>query len=135
MIFSLFAPFRKMAELYRQPGYNSNAMTSWIDKIRDELADAESAREAGNEGRARVCARRAAGIAAREWLTRRGVPVRNASAYQALQNLAEFPGLAPDLRQAAIHLTMRVTEAFALPGNIDLIEEAQFLVKGLGIPS
>jgi hypothetical protein len=95
------------------------------------LADARTAQEAGNEGRARVCARRAAGIASREWLTRHGVPVRNASAYQALQNLAQFPDLAPDLQQAAIYLTMRVTEAFSLPEEIDLIEVAGWLGKEL----
>lgn len=107
-------------------------MSDWQEEIRRELSDAGAAREAGNEGRARVCARRAAGIAAREWLTRRGIPVRNASAYQALGNLAEFPGLAPGLRQAAVRLTMRVTEAFTLPEGIDLLEEAQHLVEELG---
>jgi len=107
-------------------------MIHWQDEIHVELANAESARSSGNEGRARVCARRAAGIAAREWLARHGIPVRNASAYQALQNLAKFPGLAPDLRQAAIRLTMRVTEAFSLPEGIDLLEEAQHLVEELG---
>ena len=106
-------------------------MINWQDEVRKELANAKAAREAGNEGRARVCARRAAGIAAREWLIRHGVPVRSASAYRALQNLAQFPGLAPDLRQAASHLTMRVTEAFALPEGIDLIAETQWLVEEL----
>lgn len=117
--------------LYPQPGYNSHPMTNWHDEIRRELAVARAVRESGNEGRARVCARRAAGIAAREWLTRHGVPVRSASAYQALQILARFPGLAPDLRQAASHLTMRVTEAFALPEGIDLIAETGWLVEEL----
>jgi hypothetical protein len=107
-------------------------MNSWQDEVNRELADTRAAREAGNEGRARVCARRAAGIAAREWLARRGVRLRSASAFQALQDLAGFPGLAPDLRQAAIHLTMRVTEAFTLPGEIDLIEAAQLLIEELG---
>ncbi|MBM2849365.1 MAG: hypothetical protein HW418_2307 [Anaerolineales bacterium] len=39
--------------------------------VERELAQAHKARAAGNEGQARVCARRAAGIALREWYKRR----------------------------------------------------------------
>ncbi len=53
------------------------------------------------------------------------------SAYEALQTLATFQGLAPDLKQAASHLTMRVTPEFQLPRGIDLIDEAQKLIGGL----
>lgn len=97
-----------------------------------ELENARRARSEGNEGRARVCARRAAGAAAREFLTRRGVRLRTASAYDALQMLGQFPGLAPDLKSAASHLTARVTEEFALPFEADLIAEAETLIAGLG---
>ena len=38
----------------------------WQIKIKAEFDKAEQARARGNEGQARVCARRAAGIAARE---------------------------------------------------------------------
>lgn len=98
-----------------------------------ELEDARRARLEGNEGRARVCARRAAGGAAREFLTRRGVRLRTASAYDALLALAQFPGLAPDLRMAASHLTLRVTEAFSLPIAVDLIAEAEKLIEAMEI--
>jgi hypothetical protein len=101
-------------------------------KMETELENAERSRLAGNEGRARVCARRAAGIAARDFLTRRGVRSRDTSAYAALRALAEFPGLAPDLQSAAAHLTTRVTEEFNLPMDADLIAEAQKLTGGLG---
>lgn len=108
-------------------------MITWQDEIRKEMADAETARQAGNEGRARVCARRAAGIAARDWLTRNGVRVGNTSAYETLKMLSESPTLDPDMLQAAIHLTMRVSEAFTLPEGVDLIEEARLLTRKLGI--
>lgn len=96
-----------------------------------ELAAAALARAAGNEGRARVCARRAAGMAARDFLTRNRVRPRPASAYDALIALAQHPGLAPDLRAAASLLTLRVNEAFALPVAADPIAEARKLCEWL----
>jgi hypothetical protein len=99
--------------------------------IDTELQKAESARLAGNEGRARVCARRAAGIAAREFLSRQGILLDDSSVYTALQALAEFPGLPAHLRTAAIHLTTRLTAAFTLPMEADLIADARKLIGGL----
>jgi hypothetical protein len=100
-------------------------------EINAELQNAERARQAGNEGRARVCARRAAGIAARVFLDRHALRLRDRSAYTALLALAEFPGLAPDLRAAALHLVTRVTEEFTLPVDVDLIADARKLIGGL----
>ena len=99
--------------------------------IEAELENAESARRAGNEGRARVCARRAAGAAARDFLARHGSRPRDASTYAALQVLADFPGLSPELRTAALHLTTRLTEEFTLPLQADLIADARKLIGGL----
>ncbi|MGA2489539.1 MAG: hypothetical protein ABSF99_05045 [Anaerolineales bacterium] len=96
-----------------------------------ELEQAERARQAGNEGRARVCARRAAGIAARDFLSRQGIQLGSMSAYSALQMLATFPSLAPNLRMAALHLTTRLTESFTLPVDADLIADARKLIGGL----
>ncbi|HTX92322.1 MAG TPA: hypothetical protein VMC09_14015 [Anaerolineales bacterium] len=95
-----------------------------------ELENAGRARLAGNEGKARVCARRAAGLAARDFLARRAVRV-NGSAYEVLKILAEFSGLAPALQTAATRLTMRVSEEFSLPTDVDLIAEARKLIGGL----
>jgi len=100
-------------------------------EIETELQNAERARLAGNEGRARVCARRAAGIAARGFLARHALRLRDKSAYTTLQALAEFPGLAPDLQIAALHLVTRVTEEFTLPMDADLIADARTLIGGL----
>jgi len=106
-------------------------MTSFEMEIESELENAERARQAGNEGRARVCARRAAGIAARDFLARQGIRLRDRSALTALRSLAEFPGLAPDLRTCALHLVTRVTEEFTLPVDADLIADARQLIGGL----
>lgn len=99
--------------------------------IEQELEKAEQARARGNEGQARVCARRAAGLAARDYFTRRGEQPRSASAYDVLRLLAEDPALPVPLREYAAHLTLRVDEQFKLPPGIDLIAEARALCAGL----
>jgi hypothetical protein len=107
--------------------YTTNMTGNW----QVELENARRARMNGNEGRARVCARRAAGMAARDFLTRHGGQQRTVSAYDALLTLEQFPGLAPDLQTAASHLTLRVSEEFILPVEVDLIAEAQKLIDRL----
>jgi len=97
----------------------------WQTEIDKEFEKAGQARARGNEGQARVCARRAAGVAVREYLTRRGVRPPSTSAYDLLNLLKEDPGLAPDLRRIAEHLTLRVTEEFKLPVDADLLAEAR----------
>jgi hypothetical protein len=99
--------------------------------IEAELELAELARKGGNEGRARVCARRAAGWAAQGFLTRRGVGIHRESVYAALRILAEFPGLDPHLRQAAENLTTRIGGDPALPAGADLIADARRLIGGI----
>jgi len=103
----------------------------WHAQIRAELERAEQARERGNEGQARVCARRAAGIAAREYFRRQGRPLRTPSAYDLLRLLENEPHLSPDLRRAAAHLTLRVNEEFKLPPDVDLMAEARKLCRAL----
>ena len=96
-----------------------------------ELDKAQAARSAGNEGMTRVCARRAAGLAACDFLIHHGVRPRRDSAFNSLQKLTAFPGLPPDLKQAAVYLTLRVNAEFGLPDSIDLIAEARKLIGGL----
>ena len=102
-------------------------------EINAEFEKAEQARARGNEGRARVCARRAAGLAAREFLIRQGIRPPSVSAYDLLNLLKTDPRLAgrPDLQLIADHLTLRVTEEFRLPVNADLVAEARTFCEGL----
>ena len=112
---------------------------SLASEIQAEMENATAARAAGNEGRARVCARRAAGMAARDFLTRHAFlsygdaqgEDRKNSVYETLQTLVSFPGLDPDLKIATMHMTMRVSEEFHLPPGIDLIAEAYKIIRGL----
>jgi len=106
-------------------------MTDWKAQLDLEFARAADARARGKEGRARVCARRAAGIAVREYYARRGQSIRTPSAYDLLQLLADEPHLSPELKQAAAYLTLRVNEEFKLPVEVDLLDEARKLCDGL----
>jgi len=105
----------------------------WQTQIQAEFRKAEEARARGKEGQARVCARRAAGIAVREYLLRRGIRPPSTSAYDLLNMLKEEPNLAsrPDLQLIADHLTLRVTEEFKLPVNADLVAEARTFCEEL----
>ena len=106
-------------------------MNSWKEKVKIEFERAKSARTRGNEAQARVCARRAAGIAIREYYTRQGTPVRTPGAYNLLLRLRGEKHLAPDLIQAAAYLSLHVNKEFNLPEHVDLLVEARKLCDGL----
>ena len=106
-------------------------MNDFNTQLRNEFEKARQARINKNEGQARVCARRAAGIAIREYLTRKGTRVPSMSAYDLLNLLKEDTLLTPDMQLIVDHLTMRVTEEFELPVQADLIAEARILCDWL----
>ena len=106
-------------------------MTGWYEQLKKEFDVAEKARARGNEGQARVCARRAAGIAIREYLTRKGIRPPSTNAVDLLNLLRDDPLLSPDLKLIADHLTLRVTEEFKLPVDADLVAEAKRLCEEL----
>lgn len=106
-------------------------MADWREQLQREFEAAERARAKGNEGQARVCARRAAGIAIREYLARQGIRPPSTSAVDLLNLLKEDPRLSPDLKLVADHLTLRVTEEFKLPVAVDLAAEAKTLCEKL----
>jgi hypothetical protein len=104
---------------------------NWYESFEREIALAQEARSASNEGRARVCARRAAGLVAGEYLRRQGLSPRRSSAYARLQDLADVPGFSLQAYRAIELLTLRVTTDWALPVDADLIAEAHRLRQEL----
>lgn len=92
-----------------------------------ELALAEAARRDGNEGRARVCARRAAGMVVRSYLEKRGQVVRSRSAYDYLRRFSELEELPRDVQGVIDHFLLKVDTAYQLPNEIDLIADARWL--------
>ncbi len=97
-----------------------------------ELNRAETARAANNEGMARVCARRAAGMVANAYLLRRGLPSSpGSSAYDSLRYLVTLPALPDGVQSIAGHFLLRITPDHTLPVQADLIAEARWLARQL----
>ncbi|NOX62181.1 MAG: hypothetical protein GXP42_09605, partial [Chloroflexi bacterium] len=94
-----------------------------------EMQRAQAARAEGNEGRARVCARRAAGVVANEYLMRQGVNTPGMTAMERLKLLQTWPDLPPETRDIIAHMLMRVDRDYSLPPDIDLVAEAQKLAE------
>ena len=101
-----------------------NAAEPWKTTFDTEIRRATDARLAGNEGMARVCARRAAGVLVGEYLKRRGIDPGTPSAYDQLLYLSGLPGISPQVAQTTHLLLMRITPEHTLPEEADLIAEA-----------
>jgi HEPN domain-containing protein len=106
-------------------------MENWQTQLKAEFDKATQARIKKNEGQSRVCARRAAGVAIREYFNRRETQPPNTSAIDLLNLLKEQPHLPADIREIVEHLTLRVTEEFDLPVQADLVAEARILCRWL----
>ena len=102
---------------------------AWRERIEAELAKAARARDDGREGLARVCARRAAGWALRDYYVERMGRPAPASALDLLRWLHADPSALPDLRRAAERLTVRVTEEHRLPHPEDPLSDARRIIE------
>ena len=96
-----------------------------------ELRDAISARQAGNEGKARVCARRAVGIIVGEHLRRQSIHLNDPSAYNRIRYLISMDNISEDLRETAQHFVTKVTTDLKLPDEVDLIADALWMKNSL----
>ena len=106
-------------------------MMTWKKELHNEFKMAEDALAKKNRGKMRVCARRAAGIAIREYLLRNDKKPPSVSAYELLKYLDGMDETPADLRQASAYLRLRVTEDFRLPVDVDLIAEAKKICDAL----
>lgn len=104
---------------------------AWIDKYQSEIARAKVARQAGNEGMARVCARRAAGIVISEYLRRIGKNLDTGSAYDLIRYLKDQDEISSEVTEICNRLTLRVTPDYQLPVEADLISDVERLNKVL----
>lgn len=98
------------------------------EKILIELAHGTAAREAGLEGQARVCARRAAGAAIRAYFDQHGYVSSGNSAIDLLQDLAQQPEISPRVLEISQQLLQRVDTSFSLPDKTDLLAAIRELV-------
>jgi hypothetical protein len=103
----------------------------WETRFKEEINQAEKARQQSNEGRARVCARRAAGIVVEEYFNRKGIKLPYGSAYDYLKYSLSSPDLSPKARLITEHLLLKVNTDYKLPIEADLIDEARKLKSEL----
>lgn len=101
------------------------------EQIARELAQGRQAREQGLEGRARVCARRAVGIALRHYYSLRDPRLMSLSVVDLVQTYQEQPGLPQNLRDACAYLLTRVDPDYNLPLPVDLLAEAEVLIEAI----
>lgn len=101
-----------------------------METIEHELSQAKAARDSGKEGRARVCARRAAGWAVVLYRRRSGEDIEDE---HVLRHLAWLQDQHSNerLRSAASRLGIRVNPDHQLPHEEDPLEDARLIVTRL----
>jgi hypothetical protein len=100
----------------------------YLEQIERELSGARDARASGNDGKARVCARRAAGCALTWFLSvspRDGWGVDAMRQLQAAAAEASFPAA---VREAAQRLSTKISERFDYPFTADPIGDAELII-------
>ncbi len=104
------------------------------DLIEQELAAAEVAWKDGNEGKARVCARRAVALATEAWLTRLPDLLWRGDAMEHLRQIRQHGSLPlPIRRQAAERLSAAVTRRHSAPFTTDPIGDARVIIAHLAL--
>lgn len=105
--------------------------SEWKALTKAELELAKVARNDGNEGRARVCARRAAGHVAGEYLRRQGIGNYSDSAIDRLRYLETYPELSPAEQEIIHHFLVHTTPEHNLPIDADLIADVHSMANKL----
>src|SRR5882762_4523447 len=93
----------------------------FFERIEQEFSMARNALEAGNAGKARVCARRAAGQALTWLCTKYPRPGWSSDALSQLLHLKDDPAFPEAVRDAALRLTTKVSEKIDYPFSTDPI--------------
>ena len=97
-------------------------------RIDHELSAAEQAWKSGNEGKARVCARRAVALASESWLARLADSLWRGDAMEHLRRIQQHEAFPLAVRQAAERLTTAVTKRHEAPFTSDPIGDARLIV-------
>ena len=96
--------------------------------IQQELAAAEAAWKHANEGKARVCARRAVARATEEWMAPLTTPRWHGDAMEHLRQIQQDASFPLPVRQAAERLSTKVTQQQTAPFTIDPISDAKLII-------
>ena len=103
-------------------------------QIERELAAAEAALKADNDGKARVCARRAVALAAEAWLARSPARQWRGDAMEYLRQIQQETLFPLPIRQAAERLSTSVSRRQAAPFTTDPIGDARLIIAYLTAP-
>lgn len=104
--------------------------------IEQELAAAEAARQDNNDGKARVCARRAVALATEAWLARLPLPRWRGDAMAHLREIQQDESFPLPIRQAAERLSTPVTRQQTAPFTTDPVADARLIIGHLNpLPS
>ena len=101
------------------------------ERIIQELAAAKAAQQDGNDGKARVCARRAVAYATEAWLARLPVPRWQGDAMAHLRQIQRDLSFPLSLRKAAERLSTSVARQHTAPFTADPYADAKLLVAYL----
>ena len=100
-------------------------------QVSEELLLAKQSRLEGNEGRARVCARRAAGAAVKGFLEEQGLVSGSENILNCLTILKDSYQTPQNVEAALGWLLQRVDQDYQLPEGIDLVQEAKVVLEFL----
>ncbi|MDR4494196.1 MAG: hypothetical protein R3B74_07200 [Nitrospirales bacterium] len=106
---------------------------SITDLIKRELAAAETAWKTGNDGKARVCARRAVAIADEVWLENRSDQTFRGDAMAHLRRIQQDLSLPVSVCEAAERLSTAVTQKDSAPFSTDPIGDAGIIIGHLTV--
>lgn len=101
------------------------------EQIEQELTKATKGLQNGNDGLARVCARRALALASQHWAEQRNLPTWKGDAMQLLRQIQEETTFPLPVRAAAQRLLTKVTEQTQLPMTTDPITDARIILDHL----
>ncbi len=104
---------------------------NWMEAYRSELERGHQAREQANEGMARVCARRAAGVLVRAYFVQIKLSAPGKSVLNDLRALVNDPSMTEHVRDLAEHFITQITPEHILPGDVDLLVEVERLREAL----
>lgn len=104
---------------------------AWPVSITRELVGAAAAWKSGNDGKARVCARRAVALADEAWLAQQASPSWSGDAMAHLRRIQQEVSFPSSVRQAAERLTTAVTQTHTAPFTTDPIGDANTVIAFL----
>lgn len=104
---------------------------SWREKIDQEFAKATKGLKNGNDGLARVCARRAVALASQHWAEQHNLPAWQGDGMHQLRQIQGEITFPLSVREAAQRLLTKVTEQAHSPMTTNPITDARIILDYL----